>query len=151
MDLALADPRCAPDVLEVAARRAVAAWAEAVDGDDAALNAIAAPEAVRVLLYPPGSTGARVVVRGPKLLRLAIVALHVESDPPRMVVEAELRGRRYVEDRDTAAVLAGDKDGETTFTERWTFALDGPPESPWRLVRRRRRTGLISQVRVSFL
>ena len=35
LDLSLADGRFAPDVLEVAARRAVAAWAEAVDGDDA--------------------------------------------------------------------------------------------------------------------
>ena len=36
LDLSLADGRFAPDVLEVAARRAVAAWAEAVDGNDAA-------------------------------------------------------------------------------------------------------------------
>ena len=34
LDLSLADARFAPDVLEAAARRAVAAWAEAVDGDD---------------------------------------------------------------------------------------------------------------------
>jgi len=38
LDLSLADGRFAPDVLEVAARRAVAAWAEAVDGDDSALS-----------------------------------------------------------------------------------------------------------------
>ena len=43
LDLSLADGRFAPDVLEVAARRAVAAWAEAVDGGDAALSAIATP------------------------------------------------------------------------------------------------------------
>ena len=34
----VADARFAPDVLEAAARRAVGAWAEAVDGDDAALE-----------------------------------------------------------------------------------------------------------------
>jgi len=45
LDLALADPRCAPDVLEVAARRAVDARAEAVDGDDTALLQIASPQA----------------------------------------------------------------------------------------------------------
>src|SRR5918992_3261245 len=39
LDLSLADARFAPDVLEAAARRAVAAWAEAVDGDDAPLEA----------------------------------------------------------------------------------------------------------------
>ena len=49
LDLSLADGRFAPDVLEVAARRAVTGWAEAVDGDDAAAgrggHARRAPEA----------------------------------------------------------------------------------------------------------
>ena len=39
LDLSLADGRFAPDVLEAAARRAVEAWAEAVDGEDAPLEA----------------------------------------------------------------------------------------------------------------
>jgi predicted lipid-binding transport protein (Tim44 family) len=135
LDLALADPRCAPDVLEVATRRAVDAWAEAVDGDDAALLAVATPQAVQELLYPDGAAGsARVVVRGPQLLRLAITALHPDPGDLRMDVEARLRGRRYVEDRDTAAVLEGDKDGVTTFTERWTFALDAEAAAHWQLV-----------------
>jgi predicted lipid-binding transport protein (Tim44 family) len=43
-------------------------------------------------------------------------------------------GRRYVEDRDTAAVLSGSKDSATTFAETWTLALDGPDDAPWRLV-----------------
>ena len=38
LDLSVVDGRFAPAVLEAAARRAVAAWAEAVDGDDAALE-----------------------------------------------------------------------------------------------------------------
>jgi hypothetical protein len=50
LDLSLADARFAPDVLEAAARRAVAAWAEAVDGDDAALERVASPEAATALL-----------------------------------------------------------------------------------------------------
>ena len=41
LDLSLADARFAPDVLEAAARRAVEAWTEAVDGDDAALERVA--------------------------------------------------------------------------------------------------------------
>ena len=59
-----------------------------------------------------------------------------------MEVEARVRGRRYVEDRDTAAVVSGSKQREIEFTERWTFALDGPTEAPWRRVQRRltRRT-----------
>ena len=135
LDLSLADPRCAPDVLEVAARRAVAAWTEAVDGDDAALLEIADPAAARALLYPGGEDGReRLVVRGPKLERLAITALHADREPLRMEVAATLHGPRYLEDRDTAAVLAGSKDRAARFTERWTFALNGDADSPWRLV-----------------
>ena len=68
LDLSLADARFAPDVLEAAARRAVAAWAEAVDGDDAALLEVATPEAVSELLYGgDASRKTRVVVRGPRV------------------------------------------------------------------------------------
>jgi predicted lipid-binding transport protein (Tim44 family) len=136
LDLALADPRCAPDVLEAAARRAVDAWAEAVDGDDAALLGLATPQAAAQLLYAGGSSSSRMrlVVRGPRLLRLSITALNTDGDPPRMHVEVLLAGRCYVEDRDTAAVLSGDKDRETQLTERWTFRLDGSPSTPWRLI-----------------
>ena len=52
LDLAMVDGRFAPDVLEAAARRAVDAWAEAVDGDDAALERAATPAAVGELLHP---------------------------------------------------------------------------------------------------
>jgi predicted lipid-binding transport protein (Tim44 family) len=51
-----------------------------------------------------------------------------------MTVAVELGGRRYVEDRDTAAVLSGSKDSAATFTEQWTLALDGPADAPWRIV-----------------
>ena len=51
-----------------------------------------------------------------------------------MSVEVEVSGRRYVEDRDTAAVLSGSKDAESTFTEHWTLAIDGPADNPWRIV-----------------
>jgi predicted lipid-binding transport protein (Tim44 family) len=135
LDLALADPRFAPDVLEAVARRAVDAWTEAVDGDDAALEAIASPEAIQTLLYADDSSGqTRLVVRGATLARLAITALHGDREPAEMDVDAQLRGRRYVENRDTAAILSGSQSREATFTEHWTFALDGPSDAPWRLV-----------------
>ena len=136
LDLSVADPRFAPEVLEIAVRQAVAAWAEAVDGDDAPLATLASPEAVDELLY--GGDHAhrtRVVVRGPLVRRIEIAGLDVNSEPPRMQVSAELGGRRYTEDRDTAAVLSGNRDRAVTFTERWTLALgDDDPVHPWRLV-----------------
>jgi predicted lipid-binding transport protein (Tim44 family) len=133
LDLSLADARFAPDVLEAAVRRATAAWAEAVDGEDAALAAVATRGAAERLLHPQGPQ-TRLVVRGPRLESLRIAALDAAAQPATMTVEARLAGRRYLEDRDTAAVLSGSKESEATVTERWTLALDGDGAAPWRIV-----------------
>ena len=134
MDLSLADGRFAPDVLEVAARRAVSAWAQAIDGDDALLDAIATPAAKRELLYAGDTSGAvRMVVRGPVVNRIRIVGLDAGAEPPTMTVEVDLTGRRYVENRDTAAVVAGSRTRKTSFTERWTLSLTGDEAQPWRI------------------
>jgi predicted lipid-binding transport protein (Tim44 family) len=134
LDLSLADGRFAPDVLAVAARRAVAAWAEAVDGAGAPLRAIAHAEAARELLHPGDPGGStRLVVRGPRVKQIRIAALDAAATPATMSVEVDLAGRRYIEDRATTAVVAGSQAREASFTEHWTFALDGPPAQPWRL------------------
>jgi predicted lipid-binding transport protein (Tim44 family) len=134
LDLSLADGRFAPDVLEIAARRATAAWAEAVDGSDAALLKIATPAAAREMLHPGDpSEKTRLVVRGPAVKQIRIAGLDAGSEPPTMTIDVELEGRRYLEDRDTAAVVAGSQLRATKFTERWTLALDGPAEQPWRI------------------
>jgi predicted lipid-binding transport protein (Tim44 family) len=134
LDLSLADGRFAPDVLEIAARRGVAAWAEAVDGADTALKAIADPNAVRELLHPGDpSARTRLVVRGPRVKQIRIAGLDAAAAPPTMTIELDVEGRRYIEDRDTAAVVAGSQSRATTFTERWTFALDGDSSQPWRI------------------
>jgi predicted lipid-binding transport protein (Tim44 family) len=133
MDLALADGRFAPDVLEAAARRAVAAWVEAIDGEDAALESVATPEAVHQLLRPEGERS-RLVVRGGQVLAVRITALDAGSDPARMSIEVDVSGRRYVENRDTVALVAGSKDKEVQFTEHWTLALSGRDEAPWQIV-----------------
>ena len=134
LDLSLADPRFAPNVLEAEVRRIVEAWAEAVDGEDTALARLASGPALHQLLYEGDeSARTRVVVRGPRVKRIAIVGLDAKADAATMTVEVELGGRRYVEDRDTAAVLSGSKSEPTTFTERWTLSLDGPEERPWRI------------------
>jgi predicted lipid-binding transport protein (Tim44 family) len=133
LDLSLADGRFAPDLLEIAARRAVAAWAAAVDGADTSLHAIASPEAVKQLLSP-GSTHNRLVVRGPRVKRIRIANLDAAAEPPTMSVELDVEGRRYIENRDTTELLAGSRSRPTTFTEHWTFALDGDASDPWRIV-----------------
>jgi predicted lipid-binding transport protein (Tim44 family) len=134
LDLSLADGRFAPDVLEVAARRAVAAWADAVDGEDGPLLALSHPDAASELLHPGDpSRRTRLVVRGLEVRHISIVSLDPASEPATMTIDVELSGRRYLEDRDTAAVVAGSQSRATTFTERWTLALDGPDDQPWRI------------------
>jgi predicted lipid-binding transport protein (Tim44 family) len=128
------DGRFAPDVLEAAARRALDGWTEAIDGDDAALDAIASPGVAAEMLYPGDpSHKRRLVVRGLKLHSLRITAVDAASDPPSMTVEAEIAGRRYIEDRDTTTVLSGSKDREAVFTECWRLELDGRDDTPWRI------------------
>jgi predicted lipid-binding transport protein (Tim44 family) len=63
---------------------------------------------------------------------IRIVALDVTKEPATMTIEVELGGRRYVEDRDTAAVVSGSKEADT-FSERWRLTLDGAEAAPWRL------------------
>jgi predicted lipid-binding transport protein (Tim44 family) len=135
LDMANIDGRFDPDVLEASARRAVAAWSEAVDGDDVSLSLVASQEAIDDLLYAgDASKRTRLVVRGPVLKSIRIGAIDAHATPATMTIHAELSGRRYRENRDTTTVIDGSKDKETTFTESWTMALDGNDETPWRLV-----------------
>jgi hypothetical protein len=134
LDLSLADARFGPDVLETAARRAVAGWAEAIDGEDDELLAVATPGATRELLYPGGNERRRLVVRGPQVGALRIAKLDAGAEPPTMTVEVDVRGRRYVQDRDTAAVVAGSEHKEVPFTLRWLMALGDDDANPWKIV-----------------
>ncbi len=133
-DLALADGRFDPALIEASVRRAVAAWVTAVDGDDAALEAVARPAAVDELLHPGDSSRrTRLVVRGLALEGIEITALDAAAVPATIAVALRARGRRYVEDRDTAGVVAGSRDRAAGWTEHWTLALDADGEWPWRI------------------
>ena len=135
MDLSLADGRFAPDILEVAARRTVAAWTEAVDGPDDELRKVATSAAISELLHPGDSSGrTRLVVRGIQVQRIRVVGLDAAADPPTMTIDVDLRGRRYIEDRDTARVVSGSSTHLVGFTERWQLAVTGDPAEPWQIV-----------------
>jgi predicted lipid-binding transport protein (Tim44 family) len=64
---------------------------------------------------------------------MRIAALDAGAQPPAMTIEVDVSGTRYVQNRDTAAVVAGSDTAEASFTERWTMTLSGPDEQPWRL------------------
>jgi hypothetical protein len=137
LDLSLLDERFATHVLEATARQALRAWAEAIDGEDAALLAMATPEAVEELLRPDGPQ-TRLVVRGPALERLEVAQL----DRASLTIAATIRGRRYVEDRDTLALVRGSRDGEQSFVER--FVLVPGDTVPWRIAGRAGRDGALA-------
>ncbi|MCA1845602.1 MAG: hypothetical protein LC792_20895, partial [Actinobacteria bacterium] len=123
LDLAQLDGRWAPDVLEAAARRAVAAWAEAVDGNHQPLIDIAGRHTANALLYPELDRQTRLVIRRAELLNLRILHLEPAAKPPTMTVEATISAHRYIESRNTGAVLEGSKTRTDTFCEQWDFVL----------------------------
>ncbi len=131
-DLALVDGRVDPDLIEVAVRRLVTAWAKAVDDEDDDLLAIAPKMLVDDMLRPRGP-GSRLVVRGPEVTKVVVRDV-VPAQPIRVVVDVHVRGVRYVEDRDTVVVVAGDGKRRVEFVERFTLRLsDDDPTVPWRL------------------
>ena len=133
-DLSLADGRYDPDIIEAAVRRGVAAWAEAVDGDDTAFAHLAQPALLEELLYPPSpGRSLRLVVRSPVVTSVTLVRLDTDASPPTATVRMGLEGVRYVEDRNTLATVAGSRTGSSRFDGTWTLALDGPPDAPWRI------------------
>jgi predicted lipid-binding transport protein (Tim44 family) len=133
-DLSLVDGRFAPDILTIAARHAVAAWADAIDGSPLKLESLATPDAVTAMLHP-GDTSrrTRLVVRGPKVERIGIVALDPAATPATMTIDVTINGRRYIQDRDTTQVVSGSTTRATTFTDRWTLALTDNDRSPWQI------------------
>lgn len=134
-DLSVTDGRFAPDVLEIAARRAVAAWAQGIDGDRQTLEGIAEATVVQELLHPGDpSAKTRLVVRGPQIHEIRITALDAKAEPATMTLEVSIIGKRYIEDRDTTEVMSGNPDRDTHFTEHWVLAVCGDSEQPWRIV-----------------
>ena len=135
LDLSLVDGRFAPDLLAAEVKRAVAAWAEAVDGDRGELAKLASKQALGELLHPGDATEkTRLVVRGPNVRELRILGLDAQRSPAEMTVELEVHGSRYIEDRDTTAVVSGSPHSSAVFREHWRLALDGDDAHPWRIV-----------------
>ena len=134
LDLALADERFDPDLIETSVRRILAAWASAIDGDDTALETLGRPEAVRALLYSgDADRHTRLVLRNPHIRTVRITAIDPAAQPPSLSIVIQGGAVRYIEDRATAAVLSGNPDSERHVRLTWTLALEAPPPWPWRL------------------
>jgi len=118
-----------------AARHAVAAWAMAVNGDQAALAAMADPDRVEWLLYPDCYYSRRrqwVIAPGPVLTELTISRLETDADPPELSVKWQFTGRRRWIDSEPGA--AGEHDDDTlAFVGILGLTFTGGGTWPWRL------------------
>ena len=134
LDLSLADGRFAPDVLEVAARRAIAAWADAVDGDDVRL---ARPSLNR---KRPRTFCTRAIratelaswSAGPRSSRSGSPA----STPPRRPIDGDrgrYRGQALHRGSRHDSVGIRQRSRSSSFTEHWTLVCDGDKTQPWRV------------------
>jgi hypothetical protein len=109
-------------VAEAAARRAVAAWETAVNGDDTALSALAAPDAdaVHWLLHPVYKTWQ--IAPGPVVTS---IDAHAGSDAGLLWVQFEFSGRRRFADPPR------EDDDETLFAGLLQLRVAG--DGSWRL------------------
>jgi predicted lipid-binding transport protein (Tim44 family) len=51
-----------------------------------------------------------------------------------MQLDVHLEGSRYIEDRDTTAVVSGNPSTQSRFTEHWTMGLSDDKAQPWRII-----------------
>lgn len=131
------DERFRADMVGGAGRLAVAAWARAVDGDEAALADVD-PDKAYFLLHPPYKGWQ--VAYGPRVTRIEITRLNTETratqipvkgyetEPPLVRVEFRFGGRRQFDDPGRADGTAGD---ETIFAGRLELRLAG--SGAWQL------------------
>src|ERR1700678_3126745 len=109
-------------------RAAVAAWAMAVDGDGAALAAIASPDTVYWLLNPVRKPGR--VAPGPRVTGIGISGLDVEKDPPELLFSFRFEGCMQFADSGSRQADGG-AGGETIFVGVLRMTLPG--SGPWQL------------------
>ncbi len=122
-----------------AARLAVDAWVRAVDGDDAALTAMAEPDAAHWLMHPVRKNWQ--VAPGPSVTQIRIWGLEASADPPQLSLSFQFTGHRQLADPSLAdPSLADPSSADRTAAEETVFAgllslvLQGTGPWPWRLV-----------------
>jgi hypothetical protein len=127
-----------PDMAAKAARLAVAAWAAAVNGDDALLASIADQDAVHWLLYPVWK--AWVIAAGPLVTEITIWTVEPAAEPPELGVAWRFTGRQRPVEPEPGPGRARPRvwtDAEQIFVGNMTlaFTASGSGAWPWRLAR----------------
>ncbi len=120
--------------IDASVRRIIAAWARAVQGDEAALAAVARPEAVQALLHPDrAGQRTRLTIRDLRVADITVDRPQPDAWPPVLVIRCDCRGVRFVEDLGTGSVPSGNRDAEAAFLQILEIRPDGPGPWPWRV------------------
>jgi hypothetical protein len=117
-----------------AARLAVAAWATAVNGDDASLAAMADPDAAHWLLNPVRK--AWMIAAGPLVTGITIWTVKPDAAPAEVGVLWRFTGRQrpVTPTKEPGLALpSGWSEAEQVFVGNMTLAFTGPDAWPWRL------------------
>jgi hypothetical protein len=130
-DLAVADGRFDPLLIEAAITHIVEAWEESSDGRDAPLLAVATGTGAHALNFPAAGTGRR-RVRDAAMKQWEVTRLDADAAPPQVDVRVRVKAAVW---RDAGFIAAGDAPPARRLELLWTLELDeathGHPR--WRL------------------
>jgi hypothetical protein len=130
-DLAVADDRFDPLLIEAAIGHIVQAWEASSDGGDAPLLAVATGAGAHALNFPaPGTSRRR--IRDATLRRWEVTGLDADATPPRVEVRVRIKAAVWT---DAAVLSAGDAPAARRLELVWTLELDDAthPHPRWRL------------------
>jgi hypothetical protein len=131
-DLAVADDRFDPLLIEAAIRHIVEAWEESGDGGDAPLLAVATGAGLHALSFPEPNTGRR-RIHDAHLRRWEVTRLDTDATPPQLDVRVRVMASVS---SDTELILAGDVLPTERLDLVWTLELDETTHAHlrWRLI-----------------
>jgi hypothetical protein len=131
-DLAVADGRFDPALLEATIRHVVDAWEQSSDGVGQPLAQVAGKNAIRALQYP-GGPGGRRFIRDAALRRWEVTAINQVAERPTVRVAVKLRAAVY---RGDGRHFSGSDRRRRKLDLVWTlrFDADAANEPAWRLL-----------------
>jgi hypothetical protein len=130
-DLAVADDRFEPMLIEATVRHVVTAWEQSADGSDAPLLGVATGAGAHALNFPATGRGRR-RVRDARLQHWEVIHVDASATPPRVAVRVRVQAAAWQTD---GRAISGDDRHARRLDLVWTLELDeSTREHPrWRL------------------
>jgi hypothetical protein len=135
LDLSQIDGRFDRELLYASISHLVEAWEEACTGSQGPLAAVASPDAVGVLLHPPGGDrGNRLVLRDAEVEGWEPTSVLLSSRPARVEIRVTVSAVRYMIASLSGAHVGGSVEIRHEMPLEWTLALSTSSTRPWRLM-----------------